>query len=114
MPYRTFADDQGKSWEIWDVRPEQVEHRVGERREDPPGQWSGPERRMASDRRQLPQARIRLSGPMAEGWLVFRSEDEKRRLAPIPPNWENCRGQELRELWDKADIIARRIDERSA
>lgn len=114
MPYRTFSDDQGKSWEIWDVRPD-VEHRDGDRRrEDGAESWTGPERRIASDRRQLPQARMRLSESMSEGWLVFKSADEKRRLAPIPANWERCRGQELRELWNNADIIASRIEERSA
>src|SRR5687767_9126833 len=114
MPYRTFADDQGKSWEIWDVRPERVERRSADRREDHAEPWSGPERRVASDRRQRAESWLRLSEPLSEGWLVFRSEDEKRRLAPIPPNWESCRSQELRELWRKADIIASRIDERSA
>jgi len=114
MPYRTFADDQGKSWEIWDVRPERVERRGGERRQERPTPWTGPERRVSDERREHLEARMRLSHPLSDGWLVFKAEDEKRRLSPIPPHWESLRGQELRELWQKADIIAGRVSERSA
>lgn len=74
MPYRTFADDEGRSWEVWDVR----------------------------------------AHPLSEGWLVFRSDDEKRRFAPIPANWDSCRGQELRDLLVEADVIVGRLDEKSA
>ena len=114
MPYRTFADDRGKSWEVWDVRPDRIEHRVDERRQERAEPWAGPERRVSSDRRQLPETRIRFMPPLSEGWLVFKSHEEKRRLAPIPANWETLRGQGLRELWNKADIIVSRMDERSA
>ena len=114
MPYRTFADEQGRSWEIWDVRPERVERRGLERRQGDATPWDGPERRVADERRQEAEARVRLSYPLSEGWLVFKSDEEKRRLAPIPPQWESLRGQELRELWQKADIIVERISERSA
>lgn len=114
MPYRTFADEQGRSWEIWDVRPERVERRGLERREGAANPWTGPERRVADDRRQERESRVRLTHPLSEGWLVFKSDDEKRRLAPIPPHWESLRGRELLELWQKADIIVERITERSA
>lgn len=114
MPYRTFADEQGRSWEIWDVRPGRVERRGSERRQEDARHWAGPERRVADDRRQERQVRMRLDYPLSEGWLVFKSDEEKRRLAPIPPDWESFRGQELRDLWQKADIIVERIRERSA
>lgn len=113
MPYRTFADDQGKSWEIWEVRPERVERRGADRRGEG-SQWDGPERRVAEDRRQRMESRLRLTHPLADGWLVFKSDEEKRRLAPIPPNWDRCQGRELRELWEKADVIVARMDEKSA
>lgn len=114
MPYRTFADEQGKSWDIWDVRPERVERRGVERRQEDAKPWAGPERRVADERRQERESRVRLTYPLSEGWLVFKSDEEKRRLAPIPPHWESLRGQELRELWENADIIVERIRERSA
>lgn len=113
MPYRTFADEQGRSWEIWDVRP-RVERRGVERCVGDAKPWTGPERRVADERMQARESRVRLTYPLSEGWLVFKSDDEKRRLAPIPPNWESLRGQELRDLWQKADIIVERITERSA
>lgn len=114
MPYRTFADDQGRSWEIWEVRPARVERRDSDRRQEPQP-WSGPERRgTSSDRRQMPESRIQSDHPLAQGWLVFKSDDEKRRLAPIPENWNSCRGRELRDLWEQADVIVSRLDERSA
>lgn len=106
MPYRTFADEQGKSWDIWDVRPERVERRGADRRGESPTLWTGIERRGASDRRQRAEMRMRLEYPLSEGWLVFQSEDQKRRLAPIPSSWESCRGSELRELWEKAEVIS--------
>ena len=114
MPYRTFADEQGRSWEIWDVRPERIERRGSDRRQQSPTSWTGPERRQGGDRRQQSEARMRLVHPLSEGWLVFKCEDEKRRLAPIPPHWETCRGRELLDLWGKADIITQRETEKSA
>ena len=111
MPYRTFADEQGKSWEIWDVRPERVERRTDDRREPRAEPWTGTERRNSSDRRQLPESRARLADSLSAGWLVFKSDDEKRRLAPIPPNWDTCRTRELRELCNQAHVIAGRVEE---
>lgn len=114
MPYRTFADGQGRSWEIWDVRPERIDRRADDRRAERPTPWTGPERRQGADRRRQSQARTRILHPLAEGWLVFKSDGEKRRLAPIPPNWENCRGRELHDLWARATVITQRETEKSA
>lgn len=114
MPYRTFADEAGRGWEVWDVRPERIERRSGERRQERPTPWTGLERRVSEDRRKKRESRIRLSYPLSEGWLVFKSGEEKRRLSPIPANWEILRGQDLRTLWEKAEVIGTRIREQSA
>jgi hypothetical protein len=114
MPYRTFADEAGRSWEIWDVRPERIERRGGERRQERPTPWTGLERRVADDRRQRSEVRLRLSHLLAEGWLVFKADHERRRLSPIPANWETLRTQELRALWEQAEVIGTRIREESA
>lgn len=114
MPYRTFADDQGRSWDIWEVRPDHIERRGPERRQEPPRPWTGPERRASPDRRQQREVRVRLQYPLSEGWLVFQSDEEKRRLCPIPEDWESCRGPRLRQLWQKAEVIGIRRPERSA
>lgn len=114
MPYRTFADETGRSWEIWDVRPERIERRGGERRSERPTPWTGLERRVADDRRRQREVRMRLDYPLSEGWLVFKSDEEKRRLSPIPANWESMRAPDLRALWARAEVIGTRIREQSA
>lgn len=114
MSYRTFADDNGRSWEVWDVRPERLERRDGERRQERPTPWTGLERRVADDRRQNSEVRLRLSHLLSEGWLVFKSDHERRRLSPIPANWETLRAQEIRALWEQAEVIGTKIREQSA
>ncbi|MEX1185618.1 MAG: hypothetical protein WEA80_03430 [Gemmatimonadaceae bacterium] len=114
MPYRTFADEAGRSWEIWDVRPERIERRDGERRQERPTPWTGLERRVGEDRRRKGEARLHLSYPLCEGWLVFKSDHEKRRLSPILANWETLRGPGLRALWEKAEVISTSIRVQSA
>ncbi|CAN5686356.1 hypothetical protein BH23GEM1_BH23GEM1_12140 [soil metagenome] len=114
MPYRTFADEEGKDWEVWDVRPGRVERRGTDRRDEQSAPWTGVERRMKPDRRQRVESRLTIAQPLAEGWLVFRSGEEKRRLAPIPANWESSPWRELRDLCARADVIVARLDEKSA
>lgn len=115
MSYRTFADDSGRSWEVWDVRPARVERGGGgERPQDRPAPWTGLERRVAEDRRQISEIRMRLSHLLSEGWLVFKSDHERRRLSPIPEDWESLRGPDLRALWERAEVISTRVREESA
>jgi hypothetical protein len=35
---------------------------------------------------------------MAAGWLCFESQGEKRRLAPVPENWEKADERALVEF----------------
>lgn len=114
MSYRTFADDDGRSWEVWDVRPERLERRDSERRQRRPTPWTGLERRVADDRRKHSEVRLRLSHLLAEGWLVFKADHERRRLSPIPANWETLRAQEIRALWEQAEVISTSVREQSA
>lgn len=114
MPYRTFADGAGRSWEIWDVRPGRIERRGGERRQERPTPWMGLDRRVARDRRQKREVRMSLTYPFSEGWLVFKSDEEKRRLSPIPADWETCRGQDLLALWEQAEVIGGGFTEQSS
>jgi hypothetical protein len=65
MPLRTFTDPRGVEWQVWDVRPE------------------------ASYLSTLGDARLE------SGWLVFQSPTEKRRLCPIPADWEACPPERL-------------------
>lgn len=42
-----------------------------------------------------------------DGWLCFESPTEKRRLAPIPPDWETCEPCLLQDFCGKAGYITR-------
>ena len=60
MAYREFADDAGTPWRVWDTHP------------------------LAANtlRSVLPS--------YAAGWLTFESSAGRKRLAPIPPDWESA------------------------
>lgn len=58
MGYREFEDDAGRIWRVWDTRPVSA------------------------------NALRSVSPTFAEGWLTFESDTERRRLAPIPTEWE--------------------------
>jgi hypothetical protein len=69
-----------------------------------------------TERRQRPAARDHyLPEDYREGWLVFESsEGEKRRLAPVPGNWEALTDEELATLCARATVSAPRLKERTA
>jgi len=110
MPYRTFVDEIGVPWEVWDVRPQWADRRVsGERRKlsvdderaDPPVL----EQRRGADRRQAgsdTHRRVKLANGFSGGWLIFESGAERRRLSPIPSDWESAPTEKLSELCSRA------------
>lgn len=63
MALRTF-DLAGRTWEVWDVRPE------------------------------VP---ARFVDHLATGWLCFACGDERRRIWPIPEEWEE---------WDQRRLVS--------
>jgi hypothetical protein len=109
MAYRTFVDGNGAYWQVWDSQPTKVERRVSssDRRNLKRFPWKGAERRSGLDRRTVSQRRITLSEGYGSGWLTFESFDEKRRLIPIPSDWESASQEELRLLCTKARRIAK-------
>lgn len=82
MAERIFTDPDGTVWQAWSVIP--GEH----------GEW--PEHA----RKQLPEA-------MADGWLCFESAEEKRRLHPLPPGWDERSDEELRAFCASASRVNR-------
>jgi hypothetical protein len=93
MPLRSFTDDNDVTWQVWDVRPSQpdlIERR--RRAETPP---AGPERRATPG--------------LVTGWLAFESENARRRLAPIPPGWEEASLEQLK-TWCVQARDARRVE----
>lgn len=115
MSYRTFVDGNGSYWQVWDSQPTKMERRVSaDRRKPRYYAWGGTERRSGTDRRTTSQRRIVLSEGYGAGWLTFESLNEKRRLIPIPANWENLSQAELRTLCEGAKRVAKSEGERSA
>ena len=90
---RSLKDPEGVEWQIWRVAPDprgHLERRRAERRRGPDPNYRGEERRKSDDRRS--------GGSLQEGWLVFQSDQEKRRLMPAPDDWEMCDEERLRMM----------------
>jgi hypothetical protein len=79
VTHRLFDDTHGVRWDVWAVYPE-----------GRPSQVSA------------------LPGTFQTGWLVFESISEKRRLGPIPSNWQSLPPGELERLCEQAEIASRR------
>lgn len=45
---------------------------------------------------------------LRDGWIVFESGDDKRRLAPIPVNWTAATKSMLRHWCHEAEMVPRR------
>ena len=48
-----------------------------------------------------------LGGEMRDGWLTFESDGERRRLAPIPRNWEEAAPDRLEIYCRAAQAVTR-------
>jgi hypothetical protein len=106
MAHRNFTDGRGVHWEVWDVVPQWADRRTGDERRqrpieelaDPPvlEQRRGHERRHGDPPRGIP--RVKIAAGFGGGWLAFESPGERRRLSPIPPNWQSASEAELSEL----------------
>jgi hypothetical protein len=75
--HRAFADAHGVTWDVFAVHPAP---RV--------------------------EPRTPLRATFKHGWLCFESNAEKRRLSPIPRNWESLSDRKLEELWRQAELAA--------
>jgi hypothetical protein len=114
MAYRNFVDEQGTHWEVWEILPQMVERRLGAERRlqnaAETGDWGDDppviDRRVLRDRRTLgrtrPAPRVNLGSAMNRGWLAFESEEERRRLCPIPAGWDQVDDRDLAALCRQA------------
>lgn len=109
MGYRVFTDSHGTEWQTWDVVPRQAERRAHERRlaQVPLG---FAERRASIDRRLVVMPRARLGDGLDSGWLCFEAVSEKRRLVPIPLDWQRCGDEQLEAYCQAARPTARGQD----
>lgn len=77
MGYREFVDDGGTSWRAWDTHP-------------------------------MAASTLRSVSPQyAGGWVTFESSEERRRLAPIPPDWELATREQMTEWCARATPVRR-------
>ncbi|HET9426646.1 MAG TPA: hypothetical protein VFO55_14885 [Gemmatimonadaceae bacterium] len=84
-PQRTFTGADGAEWSVRAVQPLGVG----------PGNHS------------------RLPDAFRSGWLAFECDGRKRRLSPIPADWDQLGDEELEELCaDAEEASVRRRDER--
>ncbi len=107
MAYRVFRDARGTEWQTWDVVPCLEERRVNDRRSRVADPMQN-DRRARLDRRILSGHRSVVASNMAGGWLCFAAEQEKRRLSPIPADWQRCPKAQL-EVYCAEATPARRV-----
>jgi hypothetical protein len=108
MAHRQFLDDAGLEWTVYDVNPRADERRYYDRRDSSQDvNGSSPLDRRADDRRATVGA-VR-SGRLTRGWLCFESQQERRRLQPIPENWHHLSDAELADLLQQARVAPRRV-----
>lgn len=113
MSHRAFVDKKGETWDVWLVRPTSAERRGVDRRATAITgglTYAGTERRG-----RVPDRRMSSAGPRAaipkefrDGWLCFESHSgEKRRLMPVPENWEFLSVPDLLKLCSAAKRVVR-------
>ena len=88
MAFRTFLDSNGLEWQTWDVLPKGAERRLADRRISNERVAFGDRRR--EDRRKVTGRWMPLTSGLRDGWLCFESLSGRRRLTPIPADWEAC------------------------
>lgn len=112
LSHRDFTDNNGEKWDVWLVLPTSAERRKVERRRAIAGDsgYAGEERRVRKPDRRL-SSKVRRSPidlEFKDGWLCFESHSgEKRRLMPVPDNWENMSVRELLKLCSEAKRVVR-------
>ena len=79
---RQLRDEAGVEWMVYAVNP------VGA------NEWRSIE--------SLPES-------YRSGWLCFESATEKRRLTPLPPEWENLPLEQLAGLLGTAILVQRSV-----
>lgn len=102
MALREYTDPAGVAWQVWHVVP--TTRTTGppfpnDRRKRPDPNYAGDRRRKS----------FTLTPGMESGWLCFECPAEKRRLAPVPGDWESCDEAALAAYLGSAEPVSRRI-----
>ena len=101
MAIREYTDRKGVRWEVWHIIPSGRYHRPpGPERRIEQVAFSGPNRR---------QAGFVLTPGLEAGWLCFQSVVGKRRLAPVPGDWQQCSDEDLATYFERARPVRERV-----
>ena len=110
MPVRVFRDSEGIQWTVWAVLPSAEERRsepdrraLRDRRGADSPTPPDVDRRSGFERRQTPRRRAAPLPGYELGWLCFEGGGQRRRLAPIPPDWERCSSDALNRYRAEAE-----------
>lgn len=95
MNHRQFRDSNAVDWEVWEVKPVSAIQPLLDRRSRRRAQDDAPQR-SRTDEWLLPKP------GMSQGWLLFESPREKRRLVPIPDGWADLPVEGLEVLCERA------------
>ena len=93
MSLREFVAEDGRSWQVWDTRP--AVNAVN-------ASHSALSRYLSA---MDPTAAVHpalVRDHFKGGWLTFVSDGERRRLAPIPPDWQKVDELALMRLLTEA------------
>ena len=99
MDHRTFTDVLGSTWEVWEVYPQLLERRLLRERRAL--------RRGDIDRRHEPVGRKTQPLQIRSGWLAFQNNHERRRVMPVPDEWEDLDDRALRAVLAKSKLSSR-------
>jgi hypothetical protein len=104
MSLRSFVDSAGNEWQAFDVVPRSDERRHTERRSSGEVPVDSIERREADRRLTVGGAAV-ITG--ARGWLCFERGNDRRRLSPIPEDWNRCDDSQLEVYRQSARPVRR-------
>lgn len=106
MALRTFVDSAGNEWHAYTVVPRDDERRRADRRSISGSRDTREVERRDSDRR-LTVGRQARFGSAAQGWVCFEHGTDRRRLFPIPDNWDRCGEGDLEVYFHSARQVRR-------
>lgn len=102
MAHRIFTDSNNITWLVLAVYPHAEERRTERDRRTH-------EIPVRTDKREG-ERRVLVRRGMERGWLVFKADNGRRRLAPIVEGWDGYSDEELDRLCRRA-TPARRLSD---
>ncbi|MGH7603346.1 MAG: hypothetical protein ACRENK_05020 [Gemmatimonadaceae bacterium] len=81
MAVRDVVDENGVKWKVWSVQKSAIHPRTA-----------------AED----------FLGDYSEGWLCFECDNERKRLARFPSDWDKLPDSQLLKLLKSAQVVAPR------